>query len=143
MNNTESLHGNLRDSLNHSLDGEENKSLKRKPSKTPRTPTKMAKMKEKPGSLFLFLRLFSMSYTVNTVDTLIIFINTSQVSVTNTTDNYYRSNSRTAPKKKQDFPNPFFWRGGFSFITVNKVNLNWFFDKWLDKLEPERQLPPY
>ncbi|RDX65865.1 hypothetical protein CR513_55441, partial [Mucuna pruriens] len=48
--------------------GEENKSFKTKPSKTPMTPTKMAKMKEKPGSLFRFLRLFSMSYTFKRVD---------------------------------------------------------------------------
>lgn len=73
MNNTESLHANGSTSLNHSVDGEENKSFIRKPSKAPRRPTKMAKVKEKPGSLLRFLRLFSMSYTFNRADGLVIF----------------------------------------------------------------------
>jgi len=103
VNNTESLHANLRNSLNHSLDGEENNSLKRKPSKTPRTPTKMAKMKEKPGSPFLFLRLFSMSYTMNRVHRLVIFTNSFQVSVMSTADNYYRSNSHNPTPKREIF----------------------------------------
>jgi len=41
--------------------GEDKESFKSKPNKNPIRPTNMAKVKEKPGSLLRFLRLFSMS----------------------------------------------------------------------------------
>lgn len=65
MNNAESQNAEVSNSVNHSEDGEENRSFKRKPSKSPRRPTKTAKVKEKPGSPppLRFLCLFSMSYT--------------------------------------------------------------------------------
>jgi hypothetical protein len=72
---------NVLNRVNYSVDGEENKNFKRKPSKNPRRPTKMAKVKEKPGSPLWFLRLFSMSYTFKTTNELVILVsNSSKVS---------------------------------------------------------------
>lgn len=45
----------------HSVDGEDNERFKRKPTMSPMSPTKIAKVKEKPGSPFRNLRLFSIS----------------------------------------------------------------------------------
>lgn len=64
----------FQNSVNYSVDGEENKNFTRKPSKVPSRPTKMAKVNEKPGSPLRLLCLFSKSYTFKTTDGLVIII---------------------------------------------------------------------
>lgn len=93
VNNAERLHAckGFTNSVNHSVDGEENKSFKRKPSKTPRRPTKMAKLKENPGSPLRFLCLFSMSYTFKrTNGSVILICNSTPVSTIYEYDEYIK-----------------------------------------------------
>lgn len=45
----------------HSVDGEDNERFRRNPTIIPISPTTKANITEKPGSLFLYLRLFSRS----------------------------------------------------------------------------------
>lgn len=68
------MHAKVLNTVNYSVDGEENKNFNRKPSKNPRRPTKKAKLREKPGSPLWFLRLLSMSYTIKRTNGLVILV---------------------------------------------------------------------
>jgi hypothetical protein len=78
------MHAKVLNTVNYSVDGEENKNFNRKPSKNPRRPTKKAKLREKPGSPLWFLRLLSMSYTIKRTNGLVVLVcNSSKVSTIN------------------------------------------------------------